>query len=413
MSGKPLNTLNIITLDNNSVIISPKPSDKLSAAAYYLPNYNMNVKPCDISHIQQFDGNMSVSSNESENSLLYPPPPQPRPAHKPDKIITALSLPTVASYNLRSLFPKVRNITTDILERRIDVSFCSEIWEQENNTTHRFEIEKLLELSGLKYFSTARKPNKKGVSYGGAAIIVNLEKFSCEKIPVHIPQSLEVVWGLLTPKNPSATFKKIVICSFYSPPNKGRNSKMADHIVSTLQMLATRYPQCAIILGADKNKMDIQPILNCGLRMKQCVDKATRQGVILDVIIMKTYPFFNSPLIAPPIQPDDPSKGKPSDHWVPVCTPHTDRYNPPSRNYKTIKYRPLLDSNVHQFGECIVKEGWEGVRDDLSPSDQAQYFEKIVMDKLNTFCPEKTLRLSSQDKPWVNSELKQIDRQKK
>ena len=154
--------------------------------------------------------------------------------------------------------------------------------------THRFEIEKLLELSGLKYFSTARKPNKKGVSYGGAAIIVNLEKFSCEKIPVHIPQSLEVVWGLLTPKNPSAKSKKIVICSFYSPPNKGRNSKMADHIVSTLQMLATRYPQCAIILGADKNKMDIQPILNCGLRLKQCVDKATRQGVILDVIIMNT-----------------------------------------------------------------------------------------------------------------------------
>ena len=105
MSGKPLNTLNIITLDNNSVIISPKPSDKLSAAAYYLPNYNMNVKPCDISHIQQFDGNMSVSSSESENSLLYPPPPQPRPAHKPDKIITALSLPT---YNLQLevTFPK-------------------------------------------------------------------------------------------------------------------------------------------------------------------------------------------------------------------------------------------------------------------------------------------------------------------
>ena len=187
---------------------------------------------------------------------------------------------------------------------------------------------------------------------------------------------------------------------------------MADHIVSTLQMLAARYPQCAIILGADKNKMDIQPILNCGLRMKQCVDKATRQGVILDVIIMNTYPFFNSPIIAPPIQPDDPSKGKPSDHWVPVCTPHTDRYNPPSRNYKTINYRPLPESNVRQFGQWIVKEEWEGVKDDLSPSDQATYFEKVVMDKLNTFCPEKTLRLSSQDKPWVNSEIKQIDRQK-
>ena len=67
---------------------------------------------------------------------------------------------------------------------------------------------------------------------------------------------------------------------------------------------------------------------------------------------------------------------------------------------------------MRQFGQWIVKEEWEGVKDDLSPSDQATYFEKVVMDKLNTFCPEKTLRLSSQDKPWVNSEIKQIDRQK-
>ena len=58
----------------------------------------------------------------------------------------------------------------------------------------------MLEISGLEYIYTARPPNAKGVSYGGAAIVVNVEKISIEKFVVHIPKSLEVIWGLLNPK---------------------------------------------------------------------------------------------------------------------------------------------------------------------------------------------------------------------
>ena len=42
----------------------------------------------------------------------------------------------------------------------------------------------------------------------------------------------------------------------------------------------------SIILGADRNQMDIRPILNCVLRLRQAVDQSTRQGAILDIIIM-------------------------------------------------------------------------------------------------------------------------------
>ena len=224
----------------------------------------------DISNIGQLDGNVSVC----------------QPNVRVDKIAAALNLPTVATYNLRSLFPKIESLKTDLLERQIDVGFLVEIWEQSHKSDHQFEIEKMLEMNGLQYISTARPPNRKGVSYGGAAIVVNLEKFTCEKLKINTPNNLEVVWGLLKPKCPSAKFKKIIICSFYSPPNKRRNSKMADHIVSTLQMLSSKYPECGIILGADKNTMDIRPILNCGLRLRQVVDKNTRKSEILDIIIM-------------------------------------------------------------------------------------------------------------------------------
>ena len=171
---------------------------------------------------------MGCGNSFDNSSDIPPPPPPPLPVpDKQDKISAAGCLPTIATYNLRSLLPKIGNLTTDILERKIDCGFLQEIWEQEDNVNHQFEIEKLLELHGLKYISTTRKPNSKGVSYGGAALLVNLNKFSCEKLPIHIPQNLEAVWGLLRPKNPGARFKKIIVCSFYSPPNKQRNYSMS------------------------------------------------------------------------------------------------------------------------------------------------------------------------------------------
>ena len=91
------------------------------------------------------------------------------------------------------------------------------------------------------------------------------------------------MWGLLKPKAEDAKYKKIILCSFYSPPKSRKNLKLTDHIVTTLQMLATQYPDCPIILGADKNDMDIRPILNCGLRLKQVVDLPARQGKIIDI----------------------------------------------------------------------------------------------------------------------------------
>jgi hypothetical protein len=125
-------------------------------------------------------------------------------------------------------------------------------------------------------------------------------------------------------------------------------------MVGTLQMLSTQYPNCPIICGGDKNKMDITPLLNCGLRLKQINLKPSRQGAILDVIIMNIFKHYNLPFIAPPLNPDNPQNGKPSDHSVPIAVPHKDRYNPPVRNYRIHNYRPLPASGVQKFGQWIV-----------------------------------------------------------
>ena len=367
----------------------------------------------------QLDGNVSIlSDNESEISGLSASKvnkggiQNQNQKPKNDKISAALNLPIIATYNLRSLIPKIKSLKNDIFERGVDLAFLQEVWEQTDSQSHQFQIEKLLEIDGLQYISNPRPKNDKGKSYGGVAIVVNQEKFTCEKLDIKIPNNLEVVWGLVKPKNQSAKFKKVIACSFYSPPDKKKNSKLADHIVTTLHMLYTRYPESAIILGADKNDMNISPILCCGLKLRQIVDKCTRKQKILDILIMNTSGYYKSPIIAPPIQPDDPLRAQPSDHSVPVCVPHTDRYKPPERSYRIIRYRPLPESGLRRFGEWIVGESWDSVSGDISATEQAQQFENLVLSNLNKFCPEKEIKLGPRDKPFITAELKKLSRQK-
>ena len=78
--------------------------------------------------------------------------------------------------------PKIHNLRTDIKERKVDVAFLQEIWEQSDNADHSKEIEDMLEIDGLQYVSKPRPKNFKGTSYGGVAIIVDNEKFTCKKL---------------------------------------------------------------------------------------------------------------------------------------------------------------------------------------------------------------------------------------
>ena len=294
-----------------------------------------------------------------------------------------------------------------MLERGISCALASEIWEKSEKKEHILEIERMLQIDGLKYLSTSRPSTTKG---GGAAIIVNLEKYSVEKLDVSIPGNLDVVWGLLKPKFGPSKFKKIIVCCFYSPPKCRKNTRLADHLVGTLHILNTRYPESGIMMGADRNTMDISPILNCGLRLRNIVDQPTINGRIYDILITNLGSFYNSPIIAPPIKPDNPDNGKPSDHSVPVCSPHTDRYNRPKRTWKVRTFRPLPDSRVRLFGQWITGENWNQLSQGLSANELASKVESILKYNLDRYCPEETMKVGSQDKAWVNSELKKLHR---
>ena len=308
---------------------------------------------------------------------------------------------------MRSIFPKLGHLKIDLIERDISLGFCCEIWQKSENKNHAQKIEEMLEMEGLQYIST---PRPRG--WGGAAIIVNQDRFTLEKLKINIPHNLEVVWGLVKTKSENCKFKKIVACSFYSPPKTKKNQKLVDHLVSTLHMLSTRFPDAPIMMGADKNMMDIKPLLSCGLRLKQLVDLPTRHGKTLDILITNIPQYYNSPIIVPPVPCDNPNDGVPSDHWVPVCYPHTDRYKPALRRFRSVTYRPLSDENIRKFGQWITSESFSGINEHLHPTAHAQELQALLISKLDELCPTQTMRVSAQDKPFINKELKTLNRRK-
>ena len=335
-----------------------------------------------------------------------------------DQLNIIINLPVIASYNLRSMMPKLQSLKTDILERNVDIALLQEIWEKvvfEDDLPQQgkpFETEKMFETLGLHYYSNPRPLTKKGYAYGGVAFIVNGMKFTSQKLEIKPPSGLEVIWGLAKSKTPVSKFKTIVICSFYSPPDKRKNAKLADHIVTTLHMLFAKYPESGLVLGADKNGMDISPILNCGLRLRQVVDKITRGRKTINIILMNMFSHYQSPIIAPPVQCDNPKRGVQSDHSVPVCYPHADPFTRLAQTYKVVEFRPLPQSNIMSFGQWITNESWSDISNVMSSTEKAMKLDDILMQKLDLHFPKKSIKLSSFDKPFITKELKTLDRRR-
>ena len=165
--------------------------------------------------------------------------------------------------------------------------------------------------------------------------------------------NLEIVWGLIRPKNTiqGSQFKVILAASFYLPPKSRMKTKLFDHMASTVQLLLCKYPQAGLLLGGDRNEFSIEPLLSIAPRLVQMVHLPTRGNKILDVLISNMSHLYITPVIHRPVDPDsDYPNHKPSDHSVPVVYPLSSWQEKP-RHYKLRKHRPLPESAIKSFGQ--------------------------------------------------------------
>ena len=65
------------------------------------------------------------------------------------------------------------------------------------------------------------------------------------------------------------------------------------------------------------------------------------------------------------------------------------------------------------MGQWVQQQDWNEVYKLSSVNSKAEKFEQMIIEKINLFFPEKTIKLNEEDKPWISCELTILDRQRK
>ena len=291
-------------------------------------------------------------------------------------------------------------------EREADLAFLSEVWEKQENLKHQAKLEKMLEIRGIQYISTPRPGQKRG---GGAAIAIRTKNFNIKKLNIPIPKSVEVVWGLLKPKTVTGRINKIISCCFYSPPKSRLVNQLVDHITTTLQHLLVSHQNAGIIISGDKNEVDTFKFLQIDPSLRQTVQHPTRGQSILDVVYTNLSRYFSEPTIIPPICPDNPAKGVPSDHMGIIVKP---RLNPNQTKQKTrIRIRPLPSSLIDVFGLDLAQLQYN-FSHDMNSTQLVETFQNQLSDLVKKTFPERTITVHPEDKPYFTEKLRGLKRKR-
>ena len=324
-----------------------------------------------------------------------------------NKTIEALALPKLANYNMRALFSKIQSFSEDMRERKTDVCFLTEVWEVKENKKHQFKLEEMFEMRGVKYISTPRPGTQRG---GGAAIAVRTDKFLISKLNIPIPKSVEVVWGLVKPKIITGKISVIITCCFYSPPRSRKNPALLEHLTLTLQSLLVTHPSAGVIISGDRNSIEITRLLQIDPSLRQIVTKNTRNMKILDVILTNLHRYYHTPDIVPPICPDVPGRGAPSDHSGVIAAPYITSTQPHRTSKVRRQIRPIPESLLEVFGHKLTSAEFNHVYTQPNPTAMVAEFQEKMTKMVEETFPLKSILISGEDQVWFTEELRALKR---
>ena len=317
-------------------------------------------------------------------------------------------LPTVSVPNTRSIFPKINNFVQDMRMRSISLALTSETWHRESKKRHKNDIERLLNMEGMKFISAARGGGRRG---GGCGIIADLTDYTLDQLDIPNPDKVEMFWGILRPQMPEdCAIKEYLVGAFYCPPNSKKKEKLTNHILTNAHILMSRYPNAGLYIGGDKNSLDLSPILQGLPRCRQIVAGNTHDNKCLDILITNLHNLYQPPVIVPGVLPDDRTKGKASDHLVPIAYPISNQSGSVSRLYQVKTTRPMPESGMREFGHWLANEEWIMIDSLSEPDLKEQQFTNQIEEKLSEIFPSKSVKISNHDLPFINGKLKKMKR---
>merc|ERR1711954_273541 len=125
--------------------------------------------------------------------------------------------------------------------------------------------------------------------------MVNPDRFFITQPKVQVPEGVEVVWCVISPKKTpqNSKIKNICIASVYISPKYRYKKQTIAHIVESIHLIRSFYDNSiSFCISGDFNKYPYQDILDCLGSLQNIQFEATRKDEVLDLIITDMHTSY-------------------------------------------------------------------------------------------------------------------------
>ena len=173
-----------------------------------------------------------------------------------------------------------------------------------------------------------------------------------------------------------------------------------------------KYPQAKFVFLGDFNCYRSDVVLQLSPQLRQLVHYNTCGEKVLDLVITDMHKWYHPPVPSDPLLPDCPSVAAPSDHLGNLLIPRSVHGVETTRMFRKIVVRPLSSSQIAALGRWISSEKWDALETNPDVDSKLELFTDTVFTMLDAIAPEKEIKISLDDPPWMNTRIKTIIRQR-
>ena len=299
-------------------------------------------------------------------------------------------LPKICCLNARSINGKVDELAAFMSANKVHIAAITESWLTDEIGDDQISI------GG---YVIHRKDRTHG--RGGGVCVYVSQQISITRYLELENLNLECMWLWARPPRLPRPLSAIAVCVVYNPPDKSvqEQRELCDYLVSSIDTIRSKYPDCGIVVLGDFNHLNIQDLVTSH-NLKQVVTRPTRQDSILDYIITNLKSFYKTPDISAPLGT--------SDHnvimWIPKDI-FKDNNNTCTK--RTVRRYP--QSGLNGFGLWSTRNKWfSGLGLNPSSDELASSFTNDLNTAFDHFFPVNTIKFHPTDKPWITGHIKQL-----
>ena len=300
--------------------------------------------------------------------------------------------------------PKINSLLDTIEELDAAFAVVTETWLADGTTLEEDKQDLLLG-AGLSLICKNRKPDRRGVTYGGVGLFYKENLCNFKELSFDNPNNFEVLTATGTVPGLS---RKVALLGCYIPP--GYTVARATACLNYLEEIVIEYKRRLkdpiIIITGDFNQWDIPSALEEFRDIKETTAGPTRGQRTIDRTFTNLDSVVEAGLLNP-LQTDGAQEQiKESGHkvfYMTAAVRRRDRYR-----WLSYSYRFNNADSRKLFGDWIVQKDWSELLQTLTSDAKAELYQKEINWAIESFFPLRTTKRRSIDPPWITGAVKKL-----